>query len=271
MKVATLNATGNVLRLAKYELSPGNYLAQFSGSGLSKAEEFVKSNDAEAIILNETEINERPSLSGLSCRLQPLSHKNGTILTLLIKPRSSNPQDCIDRILLELETIFGKHYSTRISPVDDSKLKWTLTLKSSIEELRLSKDLTAYGWSLLSQLVIYFVTSLVLQFKWNLGKFSAKQYRSDLVKNSDFQKFDETLRMVVDCSQDQANQICCLLDQKFKNEEIFYGTHLSEHALMTCVVQSATNNQHIHFIDGANGGYAMAAIKMKSQIQASND
>lgn len=38
---------------------------------------------------------------------------------------------------------------------------------------------------------------------------------------------------------------------------------------MTCVVQSPINNKHIHFIDGADGGYALAALRLKDQLKTS--
>ena len=37
--------------------------------------------------------------------------------------------------------------------------------------------------------------------------------------------------------------------------------------LMTCYVNSVTPGNHIHFVDGDNGGYAIAAKELKSQIK----
>jgi hypothetical protein len=42
-----------------------------------------------------------------------------------------------------------------------------------------------------------------------------------------------------------------------------YGLHRQDAALMTCFVPSATRSDHIHFVDGAMGGYAMAARTLK--------
>ena len=35
---------------------------------------------------------------------------------------------------------------------------------------------------------------------------------------------------------------------------------------MTCFLQSVNAGEHIHFIDGDNGGYALAAKQMKLQM-----
>jgi hypothetical protein len=44
------------------------------------------------------------------------------------------------------------------------------------------------------------------------------------------------------------------------------GTFRQEAALMTCFVPSATRSDHVHFVDGAMGGYAMAARDLKRQL-----
>ena len=42
------------------------------------------------------------------------------------------------------------------------------------------------------------------------------------------------------------------------------GTHRQTSALMTCFVPSATRSDHVHFVDGAKGGYATAARTLKA-------
>ena len=37
---------------------------------------------------------------------------------------------------------------------------------------------------------------------------------------------------------------------------------------MTCLVASAVDNQHVHFVDGGDGGYTKAATQMKAQMKA---
>lgn len=42
----------------------------------------------------------------------------------------------------------------------------------------------------------------------------------------------------------------------------------SKESLVTCFVQSTDPGEHIHFVDGGDGGYAMAAKQLKTQIKA---
>jgi hypothetical protein len=48
-------------------------------------------------------------------------------------------------------------------------------------------------------------------------------------------------------------------------KKVWFGTHRSTEAVMTCLVFSAVDNNHLHFIDGSHGGYAMAAKQMKAR------
>ena len=43
-----------------------------------------------------------------------------------------------------------------------------------------------------------------------------------------------------------------------------FGLHRQNSALMTCIVPSPFTRDHMHFIDGASGGYAMAARNLKA-------
>ena len=47
---------------------------------------------------------------------------------------------------------------------------------------------------------------------------------------------------------------------------IAYGLHEADSALMTCLVFNLTDSEHVHFIDGADGGFAMAARQLKQQL-----
>ena len=44
-----------------------------------------------------------------------------------------------------------------------------------------------------------------------------------------------------------------------------FGLHRQNAALLTCITPSVHETDHVHFLDGAAGGYAMAASRLKEQ------
>jgi hypothetical protein len=98
-----------------------------------------------------------------------------------------------------------------------------------------------------------------------LGGFDPTRYRAQLVANSDFRKFDDGLKLTLDCSRETADRIERLLAEARRKGICRYGLHRQAEAIMTCIVPSVTAADHVHFIDGAAGGYAQAAAMLKLQ------
>jgi hypothetical protein len=263
--ISLLKSHGANLKIGKYELTPGNYTAQFRGNALTLAEDMIKKGKPEgATLLNDDPQMQAPNLNGLSCRLEPLYSKNGCVLSILIKPLTENPK-VLQEIMSQVKSILNDDFHS-VSPVHAQSLKWNWLPKSILSEVILQKVNHSAGVQWILTVLRTIVSKILLTYNISLGPFDPKKYKSELVRNSDFKKFDETLRMVIDCSIDQVKAITEFLEKLKKDSHIKFGLHQSDRALMTCIVFSASNNHHIHFIDGGNGGYAMAASQMKAQI-----
>jgi DUF3095 family protein len=99
-----------------------------------------------------------------------------------------------------------------------------------------------------------------------VGSFIPAKYTRELIDNSDFRKFDDSLRMVLDCTPELADEIERYLADCAARGLVRYGTHRQRAAMMTCFTPSPTNPNHVHFIDGALGGYAIAASQIKGRV-----
>jgi len=121
----------------------------------------------------------------------------------------------------------------------------------------------------LGKLAGIFLQVLIVKFSMatgiKLGSFHAPTYVQDMLANTDFQKFDDMLRMIREVNRAEKEQLLKLLEARHQAGEIFYGTHFSPQALMTCLVFSF--DHHIHFVDGGDGGYALAAKQLKAQMK----
>jgi hypothetical protein len=93
-----------------------------------------------------------------------------------------------------------------------------------------------------------------------------ERHINELLLNTDYQKFDEVLGMVIDVPPKTMEKILSILEQFRRENEIFYGTHrsTSTSTLMTWAVTDSHGDQ-IHFIDGNVGGYTLSSQQLKAQ------
>ena len=82
--------------------------------------------------------------------------------------------------------------------------------------------------------------------------------------NTDFRKFDDVLRMTVDCDLQTLARAKALLETAKAAGTIRYGIYEQDAGMMTCIVPSVETDDHLHFLDGASGGYTLAAKMMKA-------
>jgi hypothetical protein len=97
-----------------------------------------------------------------------------------------------------------------------------------------------------------------------VGGFVPETYKQQVVENSDFRKFDDGLRMVLDCTSELERQIAERLAGAASEGIARYGLHRQDAAMMTCFTPSVLRSDHVHFVDGARGGYASAATALKA-------
>lgn len=86
---------------------------------------------------------------------------------------------------------------------------------------------------------------------------------ANVASNSDFRKFDDVLRLTVDCTLDEVNEIKAALEEASSRGIVRFGLHCQSHAIMTCLVPGRDSNSHLHFLDGLDGGYSKAAAMLR--------
>lgn len=268
VSIAALYEKGAELLVAKYHLSPQVSQAVFQGNALALAETWLKKGGGP-VLRSEQATSEDPDLHGLECRWQPLENRNGKMLSLLVKAapgHAGQAWQIYNDIIHEIETIYPEYAQSCPSHPGG--------LHISFAPSNLSKEVRLRGGRTLFTRVLYFIRILILnalgQFSFKtgirVGGFDGTRYLSEMVANSDARKFDEMLRMVLDSSDTQHRALEKALARRHRKGEIVYGIHTSPQALMTCLVFSLAGN-HVHLVDGADGGYAVAARQMKQQMQ----
>lgn len=264
------DADADVL-VAKFQLSDGNAIAMFTGGGVQLVDDLIKDkrgNPQYSIPMPENDTP--PDLEGLSCRWEPLKSIRGTMMSMLVLARGKTREEniAIYREVIEcIDEIFDSDFITA-SPVRAQNMvfKWPPQgIGSEYKLFALSPGrISKWFWISFTSLVQFFLEKFDLSF----GGYDASVYRKELRTNSDFRRFDDMLRMILDCSAENAGAIENLFRELNDQGKIVYGVHRSDHALMTCLVFALEKGEHVHFIDGSDGGFTTASIQLKAQIQA---
>ena len=260
--VAELEAERISIKIAKFELVAGKAVAIFRGGGLTAAEEKVK-GQPDQYCITERPIKEA-DLKGLSCRWQPIPNRHGKILSLLVVARSKTSDKAYSDVLERLDKVYeGKMESA--NPVNIDSMRYRSISQCLKDERRYHDSRFSIRYFL--RVIEIVIAVMIFKFRMPAVFFNAKKYAASMATHSDYRKFDDALRMIIDCSATQAEEIQKTLEKMYAEETIFYGVHESETSLMTCYVKGLQEGKHIHFVDGGNGGYAMAAKQLKQQMK----
>ena len=264
--VGDLRAAGGEILVRKFKLNGDNHLAMFAGEGTRLADEWLKSDDeAHRRFHVSAAENEAPDLDGLSCRWEPLSSINGVMLTIIVDKIGAETIDIAGEISNLLNSQLAK-----FTPVKDQSLKFRFPPRGLKVEVAAAVKhgayLRRYSWALFTSGMQW----LCEKFRIKIGDYDGKIYKNELISSTDFRKMDGALRMVLDLSLDQAQKLEDWLEAQFQNRRMIYGTWRSTQALMTCMLFDLTQSRHLHLVDGADGGYALAAKAYKERVRMLN-
>jgi len=257
--VAAVRAAGHDVCVARFAPSPYVTYAMFSGGGLAWAEAAMKRGE---FAVGEAPPGSLPDLSGLSCRFEEMVATRGLILSLLVVPGRDGGARAFRDVIEDVIALVEKSPEMgRPVPSGGPPLKWPP--KGLDYEARarhrgplLVRRLRLLGFTLFAWLLIRYGISV--------GGFDPHVYLGQVVANSDFRKYDDALRMVLDCSPQLADEIERRLARAAAEGTVRFGLHRQDAAMMTCFTPAASRSDHVHFIDGARGGYASAAVALKA-------
>jgi len=263
--VAKVIENGFSVKVMRHQVSPNYIQAIFDGGGLSHAETLLKDKRQGSTYLI-TEGEPAGDFSGLECRWDTVPSRHGETISLLV---DSKDKETYRQVLEKIEAIYGVDHHHHPLSTDGLKLTYSqskLSVETAIRNVGKSHwSKLKYRLKLIWQNIL---GQIFMGFDMQTGDTKWGQYKPDLVANSDYRKFDDMLRMIIAGTGHQRQQLLAYLEQQYQAGKLKFGIHASTGSLITCLVFQR-QSQHIHFIDGCDGGYAMAATQLKSQIKAS--
>jgi hypothetical protein len=267
--VGDVVAAGFAILVGKYAVSPDVSLAMFTGGGLQQAEALVKGPEA-ARYLFAGDVDGPPDCAGLECRWRPLKSTHGEVMSVLVKVTAPDAQRIYRELIEEIERITGGR--ELVNPVNGQNLRLTLRPGALVGEHRIHAGRAAG----LARAARFVALLLLAVYGWVLVTLRLRahgvawgRYPDEVRANTDFWKYDDMLRFVIDVTSEQKRALVERFEARLRAGEIVYGVHCAGEALMTCLVFNRVGN-HVHFVDGGGGGYALAAAQLKAQLKESS-
>ena len=256
--VNSIYKEGYKIRLSKYGLTRFFAIPVILGDGLSYAENVIK--DEFYQLDKAIDELEEFDLDGMQCRwdqISPPADLHEILTLLIVAPDVTQQAMSFSKVLKAIDEIYGS--LNKRQPISVEKLKLNTTYNRIKSEMRHRIGKIKFFELLQTWLMnafgpLYFLTN------------NGKSYLKRLVQMSDTLVMDGKINTVISGTAAQRNQLFKILDDLEKSGEIIYGFHISNASIMSCYVRDMKND-HIHFVDGAEGGYTKAAGILKGKLR----
>jgi hypothetical protein len=257
-----IRGAGHDVMVARFAVAPELAYAMFSGGGIHWAETEMK---AGKYLIAPAPAGSRPDLSGLSCRWEPITAERGEIVSVLVLPQPSADMNEFAALIGGITELLGD--AERSRPIQPSGLRFAWPPAGLKFEILASRGEKSFARRYLELALFTLLGWVLFHFSLKFGGFDPRLYRADTARNSDFRKFDDGLKLTLDIDGARFDALGRMLEAAKRKGIAYYGLHRQSQALMTCIVPSPLMRDHLHFIDGAGGGYAKAAEGLKQQIR----
>jgi hypothetical protein len=263
--VARVLADGYRVRVARLKMSDEFQQAIFTGGGLAYAERLLKdtAHNTQYAVGDDGEAD--ADFAGFQCRWNEIPSPSEETLSLIVRALGTEQGDnnhLYEDVLHQIEALYGDR-SVR-APIRPD----ILSVAHNLRKYQVESRVQGHGRSLRYILPTMLFTSIGgLMAHFRFGPMA--RYKDIVATSIDNEKFDDSLRMIIAGTSQQREQLRAFLEAKRRAGVLVYGMHCSRHALMTCIVYNPFGRQ-VHFVDGGEGGYTLAAVELKAQLKAIN-
>lgn len=255
--VADIYNKGCQLLISKLKTSDLFSIPVVLGNGLAHAEKIIKGDDY--LLANLSADEGMLDMSGFECswdRIKPPEHYDEVVSLLVLARDAAQQAVTFKKVANIIDNVYGEPEKRK--PITVSKLKLKRTVQKISNEMRgkFGRFNLLYftgTWLKLLMGPLYFKTK------------SGKRYLNQLVQLSDTLVIDGRISTVISGTAAQRRELEKELDRLETEGAILYGLYVSRESVLSCYVQSL-NEKHVHFVDGADGGYTRAAMMLKQKL-----
>ncbi|TAL27622.1 MAG: DUF3095 family protein, partial [Alphaproteobacteria bacterium] len=198
------------VRVGKLEIAPGVFQAALSGDGVTTAEKIVKApdtaraHDIETLFSTKVLASKPADFRGLECRWQPLQSRNGFDVSLIVLSRAEGEAAGVlyRDILAQIGVICGQPENWR--PVSEGQLNVSANPQRLSGEAKVHSSGKGGGARLKSFANTFLYACIgraCMAFGLKAGNFDGKTYKKSTAQNTDYIKFDNALRLIMDVTE----------------------------------------------------------------------
>ncbi len=258
--VSEIYQQGKKISIAKSKLNRRYVIPVVLGEGLGFADRLIK--EKEFRVRGQEKETDMLNLTGMECRWDSVKppeaqHEVVCIVATSVDP---NKQSVVYKEVLEaIERIYGSFNARR--PISVKGLKLLASLPRFKAENQLKFGTSSFG-KMTKSIFNYLIGKFYLKFKGD-----GKNYLETLVEHTDTLVVDGRINTVISGKKENRIELENELNRLESEGLIHYGLLVCKESIMSCYVQDRKSN-HIHFVDGSEGGYTRAATVLKKKLRA---
>lgn len=248
---------GLELKIARAQITNLLSIPLVLGKGLQFAEQQIKETEkSPKVDLSKAELD----LSGMECKWEKVEPPipGHEVMSLIIDGcESEDPSLVYSQILEKIDEIYGPH--PHRSPITVNKLNPITGLRQIRSEMK-SKQKKSNFIHLIKHWLMAVFGEIYLK-----NTAPGRNYMRKLVELTDNLTIDGRINTVITGTPAQRKLLLEYLNKMEITSKIKYGHHVSRQSIISCYVRDIHTDDHIHFVDGANGGYTKAAKNLKEK------
>ncbi|MDA0824060.1 MAG: DUF3095 family protein, partial [Proteobacteria bacterium] len=253
VQVATVIEQGHSIDIAKLVRNKAFSIPIVIGGGLVFAEKLIKSrHEKRDPIVMDDESN--LDLTGMECRWDRIRPplETGEVVCLLVNVLNQAVSASVLKAVIDyIDDIYGPRPAR--NPISKERLQLDSSTAAIGKETRVK--LGRFDWR---YAIEHWFRTAVIGPAFMRYTADGQGYVASVPELSDTLTIDGRINTVIAGTAQQRQQLTAELDRMEATGAILYGLYATSASIMSCYVRNR-EDQHIHFIDGADGGYTHAA------------
>jgi len=272
-QVIDFEELGYTFLIKKIKTSENISQASFAGNGWAAVEDAIKDEKSRHIYEVSQKVGENVTANyeGLECKWEGVQSARHHKLAIIVAEKNNVEGEDIRQFLSKLLEIYGSMKACH--PLTRNTLQLNTSLQKLHNEIMVrcagKNNFSKFWYSIKTCTLALIGKHIIFKHNIHTKEIKGENYIHEMIDNADVMKFDGMLKMIIDSTDEKTNALIDYLASQYQKGKLCFGVHRSDAAILTCFVFSL-HGKHLHFVDGSDGGYAMAAKQLKQQMKEQN-